>query len=312
LTEYRAELESFITSAFPSRYQTAATASLDIFLAKPAHASYPGIPRKIWQTARTKDPDTYHEWKDQPEFAYTFMNDADANKWVHDRFAGSQIEWTWDHLTSGILKSDMLRYLLVLFEGGTYTDTDTHLLKPIDHWGASAPGNGRPSIIVGVEADVGDRVDWHDWWPRPLQICQWTISAAPFHPVLIDALRRIHDYTVGVVKWEESKGLRGPAAAAKVEEVMDKKGSRFSIMEWTGPGAFTDSVMRYLAAENAMHWPSLKDLSKPMRVHDLVVLPVTGFSPGVGLFNAGESSSPEAMVYHFFAGTWKDQNHQPV
>lgn len=30
----------------------------------------------------------------------------------------------------------------------------------------------KPSIIVGVEADVGDREDWADWWPRPAQR-QW-------------------------------------------------------------------------------------------------------------------------------------------
>lgn len=27
---------------------------------------------------------------------------------------------------------------------------------------------GSPSIIVGVEADVGEREDWHDWWARPV------------------------------------------------------------------------------------------------------------------------------------------------
>jgi len=27
---------------------------------------------------------------------------------------------------------------------------------------------GRPSVVVGVEADVGDREDWYDWWPRPV------------------------------------------------------------------------------------------------------------------------------------------------
>lgn len=27
---------------------------------------------------------------------------------------------------------------------------------------------GPPSIVVGIEADVGERGDWHDWWSRPV------------------------------------------------------------------------------------------------------------------------------------------------
>ena len=87
----------------------------------------------------------------------------------------------------------MLRYLLLVLEGGIYTDTDTVLLKSPSHWGQDAklwrdgagwldgssleriqagdsPNDvlGPPSVIVGVEADVGEREDWHDWWARPV------------------------------------------------------------------------------------------------------------------------------------------------
>lgn len=91
---------------------------------------------------------------------------------------------------------DMLRYLLLLLEGGIYTDTDTRRLKPISNWSNKARlwqdgrgwlyGNSTgldlepmegvgiddlapPSVVVGIEADVGDRQDWHDWWPRPVR-----------------------------------------------------------------------------------------------------------------------------------------------
>lgn len=94
----------------------------------------------------------------------------------------------------------MLRYLLLLLEGGIYSDTDTKRLKPISAWtdGARLWNNGRgwlygsgqfnlteelmgvgeedlgpPSVVVGIEADVGDRQDWHDWWPRPVSHCDW-------------------------------------------------------------------------------------------------------------------------------------------
>lgn len=90
----------------------------------------------------------------------------------------------------------MLRYALLYLKGGIYTDTDTSLLKNIADWGEDPDlyrqGRGwlfpedregepteeektelkrglkRASVIVGIESDVGDREDWHDWWPRPV------------------------------------------------------------------------------------------------------------------------------------------------
>jgi len=90
----------------------------------------------------------------------------------------------------------MLRYTLLYLKGGIYTDTDTSLLKNIADWGEDPDlyrqGRGwlfpedrqgepteeektelkrglkRASVIVGIESDVGNREDWHDWWPRPV------------------------------------------------------------------------------------------------------------------------------------------------
>ena len=109
--------------------------------------------------------------------------------------------------------ADTLRYLLLAVSGGIYSDIDTKRLKPISEWSRHAElwkdGKGwlsaddrkrmdaegglpPPSVIIGIEADVGDRSDWHDWWPRPLQIVQWTLASAPHHPIFI---RRADDDT---------------------------------------------------------------------------------------------------------------------
>jgi len=305
--------ESFVANVFPARYHTPAFASLGTYLSSSTNTKYPTIPRKIWQTAKRWNPNTFSEWQYQDGYEYTFMNNDDADRWVSANFAGTPIHWTWEHLNSGIMKSDLLRYLLLLFEGGTYSDTDVHLLQPIDTWGQypdlldTKGGTGGPSLIIGVEADVGDRIDWHTWWPRPLQMCQWTLSSAPFHPVFIDVVRRIHEYTVKIEQWKDEQGLTGDAGVEAIKKLMDGNvnDSKLSVMDWTGPGTFTDAVMTYLAAQHALQWPALKDLKRPLRVHDMVILSVTGFSPGVGLFNAGEVDDPQAMVHHMFAGSWK-------
>lgn len=73
-----------------------------------------------------------------------------------------------------VMRSDLWRYLKLLVDGGVYADLDAECLKPIDMWsvsrGKAAGGEGEwargkeqnpPSMIIGIEADVGDRPDWH-------------------------------------------------------------------------------------------------------------------------------------------------------
>ncbi len=46
--------------------------------------------------------------------------------------------------------------------------------------------------------------------------------------------------------------------------------------------------LRYLRVRYGMQWPDLRNLRKAIRVGEVLILPVTGFSPGVGNFGAGE------------------------
>ncbi|KAF8682400.1 Rhomboid family [Rhizoctonia solani] len=310
---YKAELKQFIQRAFPKGLREMAHASIELYLGDHTQA-LPEIPHNIYQTSK-KDPNLdwrSSTWRNIPDYRYWFFNDESADKWVRSVFGGSEMEKVWDALGSGVKRADMLRYLLVAVEGGIYSDVDTVRLKGLDKWGHGAnfqgpKSKGSPSVFVGIEADVGTRSDWHKWWPRPLQIVQWTFAAAPFHPILIDTLRRVYHVTAIV---EANKGKNQTSNATDLEghwvggELLRDDGT-ISIMEWTGPGVFTDSVIRYLAAEHNTTWPMLKNLRRPLRIRDMVVLPVTGFSPGVGLFGAGDTANAEAMVQHLFAGSWK-------
>lgn len=186
---------------------------------------------------------------------------------------------------------------------------DTMLLKPIPYWGSNpdvVKGTGPASLFVGVEADVGEREDWHHWWSRPLQIVQWTIASAPYHPVLLDAVRRVHNATMIMDEWRRSSGINEETRGEALRVLLGEKGSWMSVMEWTGPGIFTDSVFRYLAVQHGMTWPIAKNLRRPLRAQDVVILPVTAFSPGVGMFGSEEPLDEQALVHHLFAGTWRE------
>ncbi|KAJ9104808.1 hypothetical protein QFC19_003949 [Naganishia cerealis] len=212
LDDYFTSLSTFIDLALPQSMSKILHVSLERY-AENKHPKWylsgdsdrlPGLgeksgTRNIWQT----DANSEHaesapvaSWRENGEgWKWMLLNDADAAGYVSKHLKKSKLKAVWDALPSGILHSDMLRYLVLLIEGGIYSDTDTKRLKPISEWGRGArlwrDGRGwlygndsgielgdelrgvenddltPPSVVVGIEADVGDREDWHDWWPRP-------------------------------------------------------------------------------------------------------------------------------------------------
>ena len=95
----------------------------------------------------------------------------------------------YDKLSNVGMKSDILRYLLLHAEGGVYADIDTTALKPIDFW---VPQHMRDKarLIVGVEFDRRDGGAWAEI-PHWVAFCQYTIAAAPGHPVFEKMVARV-------------------------------------------------------------------------------------------------------------------------
>lgn len=308
-----------------------------------------GVNRTVWQTDRAGETwgsfavKTWREHHAPDEgWAYHLLTNEGADAWVREHLPfGTRLRYLWDSLGVGILKADVLRYLLLLVHGGVYSDTDTECLKPMADWARGAelwaperwvaPSDraridagedidtvlGRPSVVVGIEVDVQGRGDWHTWWPRPLQIVQWTMAAAPHHPIALSALLRVVHRTARAASWaaDHWRAVQRALAANDTERAMHlmqttaldepASGGPVGIMDWTGPGVWTDAVLQYLAARFGCSWTDLRGLSRPLRVGDVVVLPVTGFSPDVGQFGALSRHDPQAMVWHHFRGSWK-------
>lgn len=124
------------------------------------------------------------------------------------------VMWAWEYMKRGVMRADYFRYLVVLLEGGVYSDVDTYPLRPIDEWGKTKPEiydisstdgpvekwksvveASEPSVVIAVDVDVHAKMDWGKSWPRPLGICQWTLSGAPHHPIYVDAVRRVVNAT---------------------------------------------------------------------------------------------------------------------
>ncbi|KAF9871981.1 alpha-mannosyltransferase och1 [Colletotrichum karsti] len=266
------------------------------------------IPPKIWQIMLPKN------WKDRypvndPEklsetatwlamntdYAYTLVGGKGGKEFVERRFGNvSKILQTYNHLPNVGMKSDMLRYLLLDVEGGIYTDTDTLALKPVDVWVPRKLRN-ETRLVVGIEFDQRDGPAWADI-PHPVQFCQWTIAAAPGHPVFKKMTDRVIASVEDLVRQHGVKegGL---------------KPSSFEVMNSTGPAAWTDVVFQHLQTVE----PSLTDIRNlsymkaPTLYGDVLVLPIDGF--GMGQVHSGsthDGSIPrDALVKHLFGGSWR-------
>jgi alpha 1,6-mannosyltransferase len=153
-------------------------------------------------------------------------------------------------------------------------------------------------LVIGIEADA-DREDWAQWYSRRIQFCQWTVQSKPGHPVLRDAVATII---------EEATRMKAEGKLTKSK--MDK-----SIIEFTGPAMWTDAIFRHLNdpahfdigsdgqnQKNNITALDFTGMKAQKKVGDVVVLPITSFSPGVNHMGAGDSEDPMAFVEHEFQG----------
>lgn len=233
-----------------------------------------------------------------------------------------------------------------------------------------------PGLVVGIEADP-DRPDWDEWYARRIQFCQWTIQSKPGHPILRELIMNITATTLYSTDGVPSN-VRNMLNTSGHEEDFNinyRYKKRFDestnrklkknignvddsdIMNWTGPGIFSDIIVEYMshiivknkdvlllndnlavnrqinlsgetdedveddfinstkkfytpissALESVckVSWEFFSLITEPVLVDDIMVLPITCFSPNVEQMNAKDIDHPLALVLHFFSGSWK-------
>lgn len=239
----------------------------------------------------------------------------------------------WRHLPYPILRIDTFRYLKVFLDGGAYGDSDTGSFYPIKDWpGINGPhpkvvamldkclellemqpwlkaesprseemiknGNltqettfwNQPDLVVAIEYDApGKKKLWKELkLARPLQITQFAFLAKPYHPVLLDCLGTIMEY---------ASRYHANLTATEGNEFMNL------ILDWIGPGLFTDAVYRYLVARYGVDPFSFAGLDdKAARIGDVLIYPEFAF----GIDKGHHLSKDFELVYHGFLHRWID------
>ncbi|GAW16448.1 hypothetical protein ANO14919_058760 [Xylariales sp. No.14919] len=269
------------------------------------------FPAYVWQTWKNTPADEDFTFRDE-EGSWTYHHPGFVHEVITDQVAVHvlslfyapipEILEAYDALPEPVLKADFFRYLILLARGGIYSDIDTYALKSASEWVPDTVPQHSIGLVIGIEADP-DRPDWKDWYSRRIQFCQWTIQAKPGHPVLRDIVTRITTETL----------------KRKKEGTFITKEN--SIVEFTGPAIWTDTIFdyfndpRYFDMKHSIGeitYRNFTGMEKARKVGDVIVLPITSFSPGVQQMGAKDYDDPMAFVKHDFEGTWKPESERHI
>lgn len=167
-----------------------------------------------------------------PGYGYILVGQEEADDFINMHFSeDTKILEAWRALTNPGVKSDLLRYLMLFIEGGVYTDIDTEALKPIDMWVPEQYRN-QTKVVIGIEWDQLNGGPWAEI-PHRLQFCQWTIAAAPGHPLFIKMAYH-------VVNALENLAAEHNTTLSHLEL------SSVEVMVSSGPASWTDVVLEQL------------------------------------------------------------------
>ncbi|KAK4193992.1 family 32 putative glycosyltransferase [Triangularia verruculosa] len=270
------------------------------------------FPAYIWQTWKWTPAHgefTFREqeatWTEQhPGFIHEVITDQVAVHLLRLLYGSvPEVLEAYEALPLPVLKADFFRYLILLARGGIYSDIDTYAIRSALEWVPESVPRDQIGLVIGIEADP-DRPDWKDWYSRRIQFCQWTIQSKPGHPVLREVVSRITDQ---VLKRKRAGSLK---------DVVDK-----DVIEFTGPALWTDIIFEYLNDERyfdmensagLIDWKNFTGMETARRVGDVIVLPITSFSPGVQQMGAKDYDDPMAFVKHDFEGTWKPESERHI
>lgn len=226
------------------------------------------IPKIIHQTYKTSTVPVrvrplIKSWHNKnPNWTYRFYTDEDCLSFVQKEFP-EYLE-AYKSLPKPVERSDFFRYMVLLRFGGVYADLDTECRRSFDEF--IQPTD---SLIAGWESDFPDektRIKMR--FARQRQILQWVFAAEAGHPVL----KEICDFI--------SKNAN--SVFSKVEN--------FNTLEKTGPGIWTDVVLRHADKD-----PEIR------------ILPKSAFGVQPFKYDGLGPDSHLLIVFHHFLGSWKEE-----
>ena len=194
-----------------------------------------------------------------------------------------------------VLRSDLLRYMILESEGGVYSDLDTVVIKSVRDW---IPQEMRSKVhaVVGVEYDQLDGEPYYGMSER-IQFCQWTMAASRGHPIMHKVVKKVVAALTDIAE-------RNNTSIAEFQPTDEE------VVQISGPVVWTQAVMEAVseATGTETSYLNFTGLTESRVFGDVLVLPIDGFGAGQPHSNStrGENQGPgDFLVRHQWKGSWK-------
>lgn len=265
--------------------------------------------QKVWQTSKypvtamsEEDRTHFKTWADlNPDWGHEVLTDEIMENYVRDHFHETQpqIEEMYFAVNDYILRSDLIRYLVMLADGGVYNDLDVGCEKPISTW-VPKQFEDTAGILLGVEVDNKYGPDGRTFTNGEdlFELVNWTIMSKPNQPFMWFLVQRV---------MENIKKL----AASKNEAISEMVPTIPEVLVTTGPAALTTAFFDYASnlTGTIVTYKNFTKITEPQIVGEVVILPIQAFGAGHQVQWAGLKQDGSQLVHHYFAGSWKGDHH---
>ncbi|KAG5984970.1 hypothetical protein E4U55_002377 [Claviceps digitariae] len=261
-----------------------------------------------------------------PQMAYFWWADDGVDMLVKEK--ERHFFEDFQTMFSRVEKADIFRVLACKWFGGIYGDVDTEPLKHPVNWirkedistwvddetgktygkqdvptGLENQETMPVNLLWGLEADTDPNTDqyWRMGYNYPVQLTNWAMASSRQHPILSRFMSRLQSK----LEVEKQEALQ-TSTGRQVNE--------HDPLTRTGPAAVTEVTMLWLQNQVGLRWNSLTGLHDGGRAKlasDVLILPMTGFSPGRGKYgNMGSRpyNDPDARLAHHAMGSWHKFN----
>ena len=272
-----------------------------------SHTRPEKIPKKIWQSWKVdsfrfedRDTERARTWTTKNSaYRYELLTDDNAMGYVEQHFGPSgfnrpDIVHIYRSLNAKIIKSDLLRYLVMYVEGGVYADIDVEAVRSIKSFIPRRFDEREVDMVIGIEVDEPIFNDHPILGPKSQSFCQWTFMCKPGLPVM---MRLIENILIWLSDLSQKQGKPISELFLDFNEVISG----------TGPSAFTKAMLAEMskAAGEPVTWGSFHDLTEAKLVGGVLVHTVEAFAAGTGHSDSGNHGGKGVLVkHHFHASSW--------
>lgn len=261
------------------------------------------ITDKVWHTAKTEhlndnQRDWITSWTDKnPGFRQELLTDASSKAYVRARFEATRpdIVEVYESLSVPILKADLFRYLMVMAEGGIWSDLDVSCDKEVAEWVPPEYRDQDIDMIVGLEFDF----EWRGLNTQVAsQFCNWVFAAKKssrnLHFIVDSVVNKIN----GIAK---DKGV--PVAELTLEMLP------IDVVDVTGPKIMTIAILESLGqlTDTTVDDRNFSGIKHPKLIGDVLIMPGASFA---ATQNHNPTDQGPTLVTHHYEGSWKQADQE--